>query len=117
MALTGRHLGGGDGRPAHFIHIHAQQLVPMAVFALQRMTGKFPGVALAMFGLGYLAVWAWLAALGLRPARRYSGSSATGRKRGMLGPHLLQARCARFKDEATQRVKRNHSLPGYENTR
>ena len=64
--LFGWHFGGGDLRPAHFIGSHAQQFVPLAGWLLVRARLPRPGVALALFALGYTALWIAAMQMGLR---------------------------------------------------
>lgn len=65
LPIVGWHLAGGDVRPAHFLAVHAQQFIPLAGLALQRLPSTYAGLGLAMFITAYLAAWAQLAALGL----------------------------------------------------
>jgi hypothetical protein len=60
--LWGWHLSG-DLRPAHFLGMHAQQLLPLAAMAVARLGGG--RVALAGFALVYAVVWAAAMAAGL----------------------------------------------------
>lgn len=55
----------GDLRPAHFVGLHAHQLLPLAAFALQAIAPRRARVAFAATALGYVALWAGLFALGL----------------------------------------------------
>lgn len=64
--VVGWHMGGGDIRPAHFLGIHAQQIVPLAGIVLHRSLEAHAGVALTLFVAAYLACWIFLVALGLR---------------------------------------------------
>lgn len=65
LALLGWHLGGGDLRPAHFIGIHAHQLLPLlgAVLVLAGARRARLGVVLGAVAL--TALWAWAFARGL----------------------------------------------------
>jgi hypothetical protein len=58
LAVLGWHLGGGDLRPAHFIGIHAQQLLPLlgAVLVLAGARRARLGVVLGAVAL--TALWA-----------------------------------------------------------
>jgi hypothetical protein len=67
LPLLGWHAGGGDLRPAHFLAVHAQQLLPLAGLAVQRLLPRRPGAALSAFAAAYVAGWAWLVVIGLRP--------------------------------------------------
>ncbi len=66
LPIVGWHMGGGDIRPAHFLGVHAQQIIPLAGLVLQRSLDAHAGTALSLFVAVYLACWAFLAALGLR---------------------------------------------------
>lgn len=65
MPVTGWHLGGGDLRPAHFIGIHAQQLVPVAGLLLARWLPRYARSGLTLFIAAYCALWLGAMALGL----------------------------------------------------
>ncbi len=65
LPLLGWHAGGGDLRPAHFMAVHAQQLLPLAGLAVQRLLPRHPGAALSVFTAAYVAGWAWLVVIGL----------------------------------------------------
>jgi hypothetical protein len=65
LPLFGWHAGGGDLRPAHFLAVHAQQLLPLAGLAVQRVLPRYPGAALSVFTAAYVAGWAWLVVIGL----------------------------------------------------
>lgn len=58
LPLVGWHLTGGDLRPAHFLGLHAQQLVPLGALLLSRAFWKPALVA-------YLLLWAGAIAIGL----------------------------------------------------
>jgi len=64
-AFLGWHMQGGDGRPAHFLAVHAQQLIPlMGYLAHQRL--KRRGLwAVAAGILAYLCLWLFLLGRGL----------------------------------------------------
>jgi hypothetical protein len=66
LAIVGWHMQGGDIRPAHFLGVHAQQIVPLAGLVLQRSLEAHAGMVLILFVAAYLACWIFLAALGLR---------------------------------------------------
>jgi hypothetical protein len=57
----GWHLGQADARPAHFLGVHAQQLLPVAGWALRRSAVSNPGRALAAIASAYVLTWALLA--------------------------------------------------------
>jgi hypothetical protein len=64
LPYVGWHLVS-DLRPAHFLGIHAQQFIPLAgaLFAVwMPSTGRR---ALAVFTVGYVALWAWAMARGV----------------------------------------------------
>jgi len=66
LPLVGWHLSGGDLRPAHFLGVHAQQIIPLAGFILQRHAPTRAGSGLlAMTVLSYTAIWLLLSNLGL----------------------------------------------------
>lgn len=57
---------GGDIRPAHFLGVHARQIIYLAGLVLQRSLGNYAGTALMLFTAVYLVAWVFLATLGLR---------------------------------------------------
>lgn len=61
LPWVGWHLGGGDLRPAHFLGLHAHQIVPLGALLLPRAAWK-PALA------AYLLLWAGAMALGLQGA-------------------------------------------------
>jgi hypothetical protein len=65
LPLVGWHLGG-DLRPAHFLAVHAQQLIPLAGWLLQARAGVSAGRWFAGFVTAYLLAWGLLASTGLR---------------------------------------------------
>ena len=60
------HPGGGDLRPAHFLGVHAQQLIPLAGWLLQARAGASAGRWFAAFVAAYLLAWGLLAGQGLQ---------------------------------------------------
>jgi hypothetical protein len=65
LPIAGWHLGGGDLRPAHFLGVHAQQLIPLAGLLLQRHLPKFAAAGLWLLTGAYVTVWLLLARLGM----------------------------------------------------
>jgi len=61
--VVGWHLSGGDARPAHFLGVHANQLLPLLGWALMQVRGLTPRAAMgtlyAVVAL-YVLAWAWL---------------------------------------------------------
>lgn len=60
LPLVGWHLGGPDARPAHFLGVHAQQLLPLAGWMLQQGRFRHPGAGLVAVTVGYVGLWALL---------------------------------------------------------
>lgn len=65
LPIVGWHIGGTDARPAHFLGVHAQQLVPLAGLALMRWRLPYPAWWLVVVVLGYALLWALLVARAL----------------------------------------------------
>ncbi len=65
LPIVGWHLGQADARPAHFMGVHAHQLIPMAGWLLQRYLVLNAGVGLTAFTVSYVIVWALLTRLAL----------------------------------------------------
>lgn len=68
LPLVGWHLSGGDARPAHFMGVHANQLLPLLGLALMRVRGWQPRVAMGLLYAGvtlYVLAWTWLSASAL----------------------------------------------------
>jgi hypothetical protein len=57
LPIVGWHIGGPDARPAHFLGVHAQQLLPLAGFALQKSRLSRPTQWLTAVALGYVLLW------------------------------------------------------------
>lgn len=69
MPLLGWALGGGDLRPAHFVGIHAEQVLPLAGLAATRLHPPSARAAFWLATLAYAGLFAFLVAGGLsRPA-------------------------------------------------
>lgn len=68
LPLLGWHLGGADLRPAHFLGLHATQLLPLAALALSGLPARRGMAALAIVAVAYAALWAAAVALGLQGA-------------------------------------------------
>jgi hypothetical protein len=58
LPIVGWHIGGPDARPAHFLGVHAQQLLPLAGFALQLSRISHATRWLIAVALGYVLLWA-----------------------------------------------------------
>lgn len=71
--IAGWHVAGGDVRPAHFLGVHAQQIIPFAGLALQRFVAPYALGAVAVFSIAYVSAWLLLARLGLGAAGVSSG--------------------------------------------
>jgi hypothetical protein len=70
IPLVGWHLTGGDLRPAHFLGVHANQIIPIAGLILVTLQKKriSQSAAMGMLYLGalaYVLIWLWLSLLGL----------------------------------------------------
>jgi hypothetical protein len=67
LPIIGWHLNGGDGRPAHFVGLHAHQLLPLIGFALQRLLPHGGGIGALWFGSAlYVGAWWYLMRLAVR---------------------------------------------------
>ena len=66
LPLLGWHLGQADARPAHFLGVHAHQLIPLAGWLLQRNRVSHAGPWLSAFTVTYLLGWTLLTLWALR---------------------------------------------------
>ncbi|TAG80584.1 MAG: hypothetical protein EAZ21_07975 [Betaproteobacteria bacterium] len=67
LPIIGWHLSGSDGRPAHFLGLHAHQLLPVLGFVLQRYAPHALGSALLWISsAAYVGAWWWATRLALR---------------------------------------------------
>lgn len=62
LPVVGWHIGQADARPAHFLGVHAQQLLPLAGWLLARSRASKPGLLLSAITTTYVLVWALLLA-------------------------------------------------------
>lgn len=58
LPIVGWHIGSADARPAHFLGVHAQQLLPLAGLALQKARVEHAGRWLSAVALAYGLLWA-----------------------------------------------------------
>ena len=65
MPVAGWHLGGPDLRPAHFLAVHAQQLLPLAGVALQQLRPGLGRALLPPLLAAYVLAWTGLVFAGL----------------------------------------------------
>ena len=68
LPVVGWHLSGGDARPAHFLGVHANQLLPLLGLALMLVRRLTPRAAMGILYAGvalYVLAWAWLSASAL----------------------------------------------------
>jgi hypothetical protein len=70
IAIVGWHLSGGDVRPAHFLGVHANQIIPLAglilVFLQKKWINQLAAMVMLYVGvIGYVLAWVWLSVLGL----------------------------------------------------
>jgi len=57
LPIVGWHLGQADARPAHFLGLHAHQLIPMAGWFLQRYQVPQAGLWLSVLTAAYVSFW------------------------------------------------------------
>lgn len=60
LAIVGWHIGQADARPAHFLGVHAHQLLPLAGWLLQQYRVAHAGRWLGAFAVTYAMVWTQL---------------------------------------------------------
>ena len=65
LPVVGWHLSGGDLRPAHFLGIHAQQLIPLAGALLAGTGLRRARAGLWLLVMAYTLLWAWTLHMGL----------------------------------------------------
>jgi len=66
LPIVGWHLGQADVRPAHFLGVHAHQLIPLAGWLLQQNRVSHAGRWLSAFTVTYLLGWTLLTLWALR---------------------------------------------------
>lgn len=64
-AFLGWHMQGGDGRPAHFLAVHAQQLIPLMGYLAHRRLTQAPVRDFVVGIVMYLCLWVLLFLRGL----------------------------------------------------
>ncbi len=57
LPIVGWHIGQADARPAHFLGVHAHQLIPLAGWLLQRNRVRHAGLWLSAFAVIYGFAW------------------------------------------------------------
>jgi hypothetical protein len=70
MPVTGWHLWN-DTRPAHFLGVHAQQLMPLFALFAERALGGCAGLSLGAVSVLYVAAWMAQTWLGLSARARH----------------------------------------------
>lgn len=65
LPVVGWHFSGGDLRPAHFLGVHAQQLIPLAGALLAGAGLRQARLGLWLFVGAYTALWMWAVQIGL----------------------------------------------------
>jgi hypothetical protein len=66
LPIVGWHIGQADVRPAHFLGVHAHQLIPLAGWLLQQNRVSHAGRWLSAFTVTYLLGWTLLTLWALR---------------------------------------------------
>jgi hypothetical protein len=61
LPFVGWHLGGADARPAHFLGVHAQQLVPMMGLLALRLPLAAGRLTVIFGAVLYCGLWIYLA--------------------------------------------------------
>lgn len=64
-AFLGWHMQGGDGRPAHFLAVHAQQWIPLMGYLAHQRLKQAPALGLIAGIVMYLCLWGFLLLQGL----------------------------------------------------
>ncbi len=63
LPIVGWHIGQADARPAHFLGVHAHQLIPLAGWLLQRNRVRHAGLWLSgcsvIYGLAWTVLTLW----------------------------------------------------------
>jgi hypothetical protein len=65
LPIVGWHLGSTDARPAHFLGVHAQQLVPLMGFLVTHWQPRAGRATLVAGVAAYCALWTYLVTLAL----------------------------------------------------
>lgn len=65
LPVVGWHFSGGDLRSAHFLGVHAQQLIPLAGALLAGAGLRQARLGLWLFVGAYTALWMWAVQIGL----------------------------------------------------
>lgn len=65
LPVLGWHFSGGDLRPAHFLGVQAQQLIPLAGALLAGAGLRQARLGLWLFVGAYIALWMWAVQIGL----------------------------------------------------
>lgn len=65
VPFLGWHLGQADARPAHFLGVHAQQLLPLAGWLIAQTSVARPRLWLGAFSVAYVVLWGVLIAWAL----------------------------------------------------
>ena len=70
LPLVHWHLAGGDLRPAHFLGLHAQQLIPLAGAAIIAVSRRRARIAIVSVAAIYTLAWVAAMLLGLDGAQQ-----------------------------------------------